>query len=156
MSARNDIPVQPQMKLLNILREVCGELTIPFGHGLRSYANLQTRRGIYESEKKFPRAYLYPVNIRDTNKYAIIESTYECVMDFLTLCPMRSTQEEIEAHLYDMHLLTGSFIKKLSIHNDVKMLDNINREPNYHIFDENLCGWMLKFDIVIYEPQPLC
>lgn len=156
MSAQIDIPTQPQMKLLTIFRELCNGLTIPFGHGMRSYANLQTRKGIYETEKKFPRAYLYPVNIRDTNKYAILESTYECVMDFLTLCPMKSKQEEIEAVLYDMHLLTGTFIKQLAFHPDVKALDNITREPNYHIFDENLCGWMLKFDIVIIEPQPLC
>lgn len=156
MSARNDIPLQPQMKLLTILREVSSELQIPFGHGMRPYANLQTRKGIYETEKKFPRAYLYPVNIVDTNKYAIIESKYECVMDILSLCPMKSTQEEIEAVLFDMHLLSGSFLKKLTIHPDVKFLDNISREPNYHVFDENLCGWMLRFDIMILEPQPLC
>ena len=93
MSASINPPAQTQMKLLTILRDVSAELQIPFGHGMRSYANLQTRKGIYETEKKFPRAYLYPVNINDTIVYGVVKSTYECWMDILTLCHMKAKQE---------------------------------------------------------------
>lgn len=155
MSASIQAPAQLQMKLMTILREVSAELQMPFGHGMRSYANLQTRKGIYETEKKFPRAYLYPVNINDTIVYGTIKSTYECYMDILTICHMKSKQEEIELCLYDMHILTSQFLQKLVLHPDVVSVENITREPNYHIFDENLCGWVLKFNINLLEP-PIC
>ena len=155
MSSQIQAPAQLQMKLMTILREVSAELQIPFGHGMRSYANLQTRKGIYETEKKFPRAYLYPVNINDTIVYGSIKSTYECWMDILTLCPMKAKQEEIELSLYDMHILTSQFLQKLVLHPDVVSVEAITREPNYHIFDENLCGWVLKFNINLLEP-PIC
>jgi hypothetical protein len=154
MSASNTIPLQSQMKLLTIMREICSELQIPFGHGMRSYANLQTRRGIYETEKKFPRAYLYPVNINDNIVYGNIKSTYECYMDVLNLCAMKSTQDEIESVLYDMHLLSSNFLQRLVLHPEVDKVEAITREPNYHIFDENLCGWVLRFDITLIEPYP--
>lgn len=156
MSASPIPTTQPQMMLMAILRQICQEMELPFGHGMRAYANLQTRRGIYENEKKFPRLYLYPVNITTEQKFGAITNTYDCYLDILAQCSLKASQDEIESVMYNTHLLSGTFLKKLLSHPSVTAMTSIVREPNYHLFDENLCGWVIRFEINILEEQPLC
>jgi hypothetical protein len=146
--------IQNEMLLLKIIREICtDELdSLPFGHGMRSYANLETRKGIFETEKKFPRAYLYPVEVTsEFGKYSGMNHTYECMMDFLVLCKITDPQEVLESKLGEMFELSNRFIYKLQKHPQVMEVTDIAREPNYHVFDINLCGWVLNFKVKLND-----
>ena len=149
--------IQPpvhELLLLQVIRDVTNQIgdNLPFGHGLRSYANLQTRKGIFETEKKFPRAYLYPVQVTDEFvQMTGLEQSYECLMDFLTVCKMSDKPEVLEAHLRDMFHLVSNFLWQLHKHPEVKSIVDIVREPNYHVFDSNLCGWNLRFTIKLHD-----
>jgi len=145
-----------QLKLLNIIRSITNSIgeNLPFGHGMRSYANLERRTGILENEKQFPRAYLYPVSLDE--KFDIagqLDTTYICTMDFLTQCKLKDDESVIETALTEMFRLSSEFLIKLNEHPDRRQLENITREPNYFVFDANLCGWVLHFEIKIHEPN---
>ena len=142
------------MDLLSVIRDITtNELgSIPFGHGMRSYMNLETRRGIYEEEKKFPRAYLYPVEVQDEiRRYQGLSHKYICIMDFLTLCKISDPQDVLEAKLNEMFNLSSKFLYRLSLHPKVKEMTDMSREPNYHVFDINLCGWSVSFTIELHD-----
>ena len=147
-----------QMRLLQIMREIMNSIgnNLPFGHGMRSYANFETRRGIYEREKKFPRAFMYPVTVNDAvDRAGQLSSTYECTLDFLDVCKLDAPAEELERILSTMFVLSGEFLIKLINHPDVIEVSDIVREPNYHVFDANLCGWLVKLSVRINE-APIC
>lgn len=150
-----------QLVLLNIIREIMNSMgeNLPFGHGMRSYANLERRYGIWDTEKDFPRAYLYPVSVEGSFDVAgQLENTFVCKMDFLDQVPggeLGCTPEQQEKILTEMYRLSGEFLIKLNNHPDVmrKSLVNINREPNYFVFDANLCGWLVSFEVKVNEPN---
>ena len=131
--------------------------TLPFGHGERSYANLQTRKGIFQYEKKFPRAFLYPYTISDKiNAQGNIDSEYDITMDFLTVCSLRDSQDTLEKRLYEMFMTSLTFLYKLANHPKVISVTDVEREPNYHVFDDNLCGYLMKFKIKLLDDYQYC
>lgn len=152
-----------QVKLLEVIRDVCSELQIPFGHGMRSYANVEDRQdlrtGIYDNEKMFPRGFLYPYLVNDSiDKFGSLNCSYECAMDFLTECKLGDDQLVLEERMYEMFMLSAKFVTLLSRHKDVikKSFINIERKPNYHVYDANLCGFELTFTIRLNENLQLC
>lgn len=153
-----------QVKLLEVIRDVCSQMNeLPFGHGMRSYANIDDRQdlrtGIYDNEKMFPRAFLYPYLVNDLiNAAGMVECSYECAMDFLTECKLNDNQIILEERMYEMFMLSSKFIYLLAQHKDVvaKEFKNIERKPNYHIYDANLCGFELTFSIKLKEDLQLC
>lgn len=144
------------MKILDILREIANQCELPFGHGMRSYANLQKRSGIYEREKNFPRAYVYPINMKDELRGGGLFTTHEVFMDILDVCSLSASESDLEMIMQKMYERSGTFLRKIANHKDVMAIENVQREPNYHVFDANLCGWVLRFDVRILEPQPPC
>jgi hypothetical protein len=147
-----------QLKILKVIRELMNKIgeNLPFGHGMRSYANMETRKGIYETEKKFPRAYLYPLNLSDSiSSDGQLRTFYKCTIDFLTVSKMSDSQEVLEAKLCEMFRLSSEFLTKLANHEDTMKMMNIEREPLYHVFDANLAGWLITFDIELYG-EPIC
>ena len=152
-----------QVKLLEVIREICTELNIPFGHGMRSYANTEDRQdlrtGIYDNEKMFPRGYLSPYLVNDSiNTFGQLECSYECAMDFLTECKLSDNQLTLEERMYEMFMLSAKFVFLLAKHKAVvpKEFKNIERKPNYHVYDANLCGFELTFTIKLREDLQLC
>lgn len=149
-----------QVKLLEVIRDICGRMNkLPFGHGARAYANTPSMSGIYKREVVFPRAYLYPMLIQsDVNAQGKIDNSYSCSMDFLTICKLSDDQELLEARLYDMFILSETFLYHLANHGAVKpkSLTNIERTPNYHVYDHNLCGYGLTFDLKLIEDYRIC
>ncbi len=117
-----------------------------FGEGTKSYANLDKNR------EMFPRAWMFPVEVSEEIKdTGSLTAEYVITMDFGALVKAGCSQEDLWKATAPMFTASREFILRLADDPDVKSVENIKREPQYHVLDKNLAGWLLKFNLVLKE-----
>lgn len=134
----------------DIIRKHVEAMGLSFGHGPRTYEDLQ--------EGRFPLVWLYPYIIQDeiTNGGAIFH-TYNIVFD----CHRVASLDDSEAHHEQILRETADDSKELLIRLSkdpaVDWIRNVRREPMYNVLASNLSGHGCAMDIRLkFEPFKYC
>lgn len=146
------------MDIITFLRE-SAEATAgvkSFGHGPRSYANLEQEQQAMERygwSPEFPRVWVYPVLQSDEFlKNGAIQRVHEINLDVNDLCDFGDTTKGIEEKLASMSAIATELQIRISKHTDFRgFTTDVARVPNYHYLDANLCGWTLVFKVKIND-----
>lgn len=120
-----------------------------FTFGKKSYANLNYTKDNY------PRVHCYPYDIiEQIEKSDALTITYTIVLDFMQLCKLNDSPENIEKIVESMNVISREYVLRLAKHKSVVKgsLTKVLRSPLYHLYDDNIAGWGAKFEMKVIEP----
>lgn len=143
--------------IFDILRETSALLKEikSFGHGPRSYANLEQENEAMEKYGwgvEFTRAWCYPVESNDQFlPNGAFDRSYKVMLDIQDKCDIDASSAELEQILRTLDVVATQFILQLKKSAKVRNIGKVFRAPVYHYTDTNLTGYMLNFDIQIKE-----
>lgn len=150
------------MDIVDFIRECVEQTEIKsFGHGTRSYANLEQEQEAAEQYgfgAEFPRAWLYPVEaVDEILKSGAISRTYNLAIDITALTDISASSKDLEEALR----VTGLYATQLQIQigkheSFLSWESKITRIANYQFTDACQTGWSLSFSIKIKEEFVYC
>lgn len=125
-------------------------MSLPFGHGTRSYKNLEEVGSTY--------VWLYPFVILDKiHTSGALMSEYLLLGDISEPCSLDASPDELRDKFQELERISREFVIRLQKDPRIISVKNIRREPMYHLLNENLIGYAISAVVSPkWEPIKVC